>query len=65
MKDEINNKDELVAQLSKEKEEMEEKIKNYLNNNKDELITKINRKDEVIAIQKKVIIMKIFIVYLV
>ena len=52
LKDEINNKDELVAQLSKEKEEMEEKIKNYLNNNKDELITKINRKDEVIAIQK-------------
>ena len=52
LKNDIKNKDELMAQLYKEKENLEEKLKNYMTDNKDELIQKINRKDEVISIQK-------------
>ena len=52
LKDEISSKDEIVAQLNKEKEEMEEKLKNYLVSNPNELVEKMNKKEEEINSQK-------------
>ena len=52
LKEEINSKDEIVAQLNKEKEELEQKIKNYMISNQNELVDAINKKDEEINLQK-------------